>query len=99
MEKFASFEATVAALVGLGFVRVSSESCFFDSPKECSRYHMPVVQAYVHQCSKEYWCVELDGEHAFNAPCVWNGPKADWDHSNTLQEFTQYLDNHYPGWR
>lgn len=98
MEKYATKEATIKALESLGFIRVNNESCFFDSPKDCPYHHISVVQAYIYQCSNEYWCVELDGEHVFKAPCVWNGPKADWDRSDTLQEFKQYLDDHYPGW-
>ena len=29
----------------------------------------------------------------------WDGPRADWDHANELDEFVAWLDQYNPGWR
>lgn len=98
MEGYASFEATAAALLSLGFIQFPDEAdrCWFDSPKE-TEMGLPVVQAYVYQCCAGYWCVELDGGYA--APIVWHGPRADWDKTNALDEFVSWLNEHHAGWR
>lgn len=98
MEQYATKEATVAALESLGFVRVVPKELFFDSPKN-DAYGMPVVQAYVYQCRNRYWCVALDGDYDYKAPIVWDGPRAEWDKSDTTVDFVKWLDKHYSGWR
>ncbi len=97
MEAYATKDATVATLKQLGFVQVVPNELFFDSPKS-DEYDMPVVQAFVYQCPNKYWCVALDGD-SFSAPIVWNGPRANWDKTDTTEEFVQWLDKHYTGWR
>lgn len=98
---YATYEATVAALVGLGFKGIAETDNtpvrFFDSPKNMPGFNFPVIQAYIYQCNSGYWCVELEG--GFRAPCVWNGPKADWDTTDTTAKFTAWLDLKHPGWR
>ena len=98
MEQYATKEATVAALESLGFVRVAPKKSFFDSPKS-DAYGMPVVQAYVYRCRNGYWCVALDGDGGYEAPIAWNGPRADWDKSDTTADFVKLLDKCYSGWR
>lgn len=95
MESYASLQDTVAALQQLGFQRVEEDSLFFDSPK--SDWAGSIVQAHVYQCRNDYWCVDLDGGYC--APIVWNGPRADWDTTNTTEEFVAFLDKEFPGWR
>ena len=98
MERYASFEATAAALVSLGFIQFPDEADrqWFDSPKE-TETGSPVAQAYVYQCSKGYYCVDVDDGYC--APIVWNGPRADWDKTNVLDEFVAWLDKYNAGWR
>ena len=93
MESYASKQDTVAALEQLGFIRF--DDVWFDSPKE-TETGSPVAQCYIYQCRNGYWCVDVDG---FDAPIVWHGPKADWDKTNELDEFVNWLDNYNPGWR
>ena len=97
MEAYATKEATAAALVSLGFTRF--DDVWFDSPKE-DEFGGPVVQCYIYKCSNKYCCVDVSGTvDRFEAPIVWNGPKADWDHANELDEFVAWLDRYNPGWR
>lgn len=98
MKHYATFAATTAALLSLGFIQHEDAPHFFDSPKEDS-YGMPVVQAYVYECSAGYHCVDLDGCAEYSAPVVWNGPRAEWDTSNSLEDFVAWLDKYYSGWR
>lgn len=99
-EAYATREATVQTLLGLGFQPVPEENGayarFFDSPKR-DGFNMPVIQAHPYQCNNGYWCVSLEG--GFKAPCVWNGPRAEWDKSDTTAEFVTFLDTNHPGWR
>lgn len=94
-EQYATKEATVAKLKELGFIEVDGET--LDSPKN-DQYGLPVVQAYVYQCGNGYWCVDVWGD-GWQAPIVWHGPKADWDTSDTTEEFIAWSDTNYPGWR
>ncbi len=96
MEAYATKDATVAALEQLGFTRVVPDELCFDSPKS-DAYDMPAVQAHVYQSGSKYWCVDLEG--AFCSPIVWSGPRASWDTADTTEEFVQWLDKHYTGWR
>lgn len=100
MEANASREDTLRALTGLGFILLPSEAgdrhVFLDSPKR-DGYDMPVVQISIYQCSVGHWCVDMEG--GYRAPCVWNGPRAQWDNSDTASEFVEFLDKHHPGWR
>lgn len=102
-ENYASFEATLAALIGLGFKLVElnadlgeSDHTFLDSPK-IDGYNLPIVQISIYQCRLGWWCVSTDG--GYMNPCVWNGPKADYDKEDTLDIFVKHLDNNFPGWR
>lgn len=92
---YATKEDTVKTLTDLGFIRVSVGGDYFDAPKQ--RNGFPIVQARVYQCRLGYHCVDLEG--GFMAPCVWTGPKADWDTSDTTQEFVAWLDKHFPNWK
>lgn len=99
MEHYASKEATLSALESLGFIQLpqnGNDRLFLDSPK--SDEFGPVVQASIYQCRNGYWCVSLDCG-SFMAPCIWNGPKADWDKSDTLTDFVGWLNKEHPGWR
>lgn len=98
MESYATLAATAAALESLGFIRF--DDVFFDAPKE-TETGSPVVQCIAYRCSNGYWCVDVGGHitDGFSAPVVWNGPKADWDHANELDEFVAWLDQYNPGWR
>jgi hypothetical protein len=100
MEHYASKEKTLAALKALGFIALPEEPedhrVFLDSPKQ-DAYHLPVVQVSIYQCRNGYWCVDADG--GFKAPCIWDGPKADWDKSDTLSDFVAWLNANHPGWR
>ena len=94
MREYATRDATVKVLMGLGFTQVA-DSDFFDSPN--SVQGIPVVQAYIYQCRNGYYCVDLDG--GFRAPCVWDGPKADWDDSDTTEDFVKWLNDMFPDWK
>ena len=98
MEAYATKEATAAALVSLGFTRF--DDVWFDSPKE-DEFGGPMVQCRIYKCRAGHWCVDVCGyaPDGFSAPVVWNGPKADWDHTNELDEFVAWLDQYNPGWR
>ncbi len=98
MEAYATKEATATALVSLGFIRF--DDVWFDSPKE-DEFGGPMVQCRIYKCRAGHWCVDVDGytPDGFSAPVVWNGPKADWDHANELDEFVAWLDQYNPGWR
>lgn len=103
MEAWASKEATLSALTALGFIQVSlgeedrkDSEVFLDSPKDDG--FGPVVQVRAYRCRLGYWCVAADFD-GFQAPVVWNGPRADYDKSNPTDEFIAHLDTYYPGWR
>ena len=98
MEAYATKEATATALVSLGFIRF--DDVWFDSPKE-TETGSPVVQCRIYKCRAGHWCVDVSGEttDGFDSSIVWNGPKADWDHANELDEFVAWLDQYNPGWR
>ncbi len=95
MESYASLQDTISVLEQLGFQLVEEGSFFFDSPG--TDWAGSVVQAYVYECRNGYWCVDLDGN--WLAPVVWNGPKADWDKSDTTKDFVLFLDQQCKGWR
>ena len=99
MERYATKEATAAALVSLGFIRFN-DVCF-DSPNE-TEIGGPVIQCYIYQCANKYWCVDIDvaGSNAgYGAPIVWDGPRADWDKSDPLHEFVKWINQANPAWR
>ena len=100
MERYASKEASIAALNSLGFVQIVEEEygehIFFDSPKE-NYWRMPVVQISIYKSNAGYWCVDVEG--GYRAPCVWKGSRAEWDKTHTLVEFTKFLDANHPGWK
>jgi hypothetical protein len=95
-EKYASLEDSTAFLLELGFIPVEGVENTFDSPGE-DQYGLPVVQPYLYPSCAGYWCVDLDT--GFRAPCIWNGPKADWDTTETKEEFVKWLDTYHPGWK
>ena len=99
MERYATKEATAAALVSLGFIRF--DDVWFDSPKS-TEIGSPVVQCHIYQCANQYWCVDIDVAGAnvgWSAPIIWDGPRADWDKSNELDEFVAWLDEANPAWK
>lgn len=103
MESYATREQTIAALQGLGFSLLpgklddNTDHTFLDSPGLLKAYDLPVVQVSIYQCSNGYWCVDVEG--GFRAPCVWYGPRADWDKTDTLSTLVSHLNKYYPGWR
>ena len=97
MEAFASYEASRTFLLGIGFKEGVEH--VFDSPKDMPDIPgFPVIEVQLYQSRNGYWCAEV-GDGGFMAPCVWNGPVADYDKSAVGEEFVQFLDEHYPGWR
>lgn len=97
MESYATREATVKVLEALGFLVIEDDPRFFDSPGK-DNFSLPVVQASIYQCTNMYWCVDLDGG-AWGAPIVWEGPRANWDVSNPRDDFVDFLNRNYPGWK
>jgi len=103
MEQWASRQRTIETLLSLGFTQLTDEkgnpNSFFDSPK--NDWAGPVVQVSIYQCRNNYWCVDADG--GWRAPVVWDGPKVESDHSdslsNTTAEFVSWLDSTFAGWR
>ena len=100
MEHYASKEDTLKALSKLGFTESSGAFAIFNSSKrkECNGVHSPVARLRMYQCASGYWCVEhVPG--GWQAPVVWNGPKAEWDQVDPADEFANYLNKVAPGWR
>jgi len=100
VEKYASLQDTLTALESLGFKKLpeyaETDHVFLDSPM--SDWAGPVVQISTYQCRNNYYCVDVDSGN-WMGPCIWNGPKADWDKSDRFTDFVTFLDKHYPGWR
>ena len=99
MERYATKEATAAALVSLGFIRFN-DVCF-DSPNE-TETGSPVIQCHIYRCANQYWCVDIDvadSNAGWSAPIVWDGPRADWDKSDPLHEFVERITQANPAWR
>ena len=96
MESYASKKDTIDFITQLGFIQVD-DTDFFDSPKNDAAFDFPVIQLNIYRCGNGYYCIDADG--GFKAPCVWNGPRASWDTSNTGDEFIAWLDKYHPGWR
>lgn len=99
MEEYATKEATVAVLIGLGFKPDSNEHKpgYFNPPKSDESRHGGRATAYVYKCRHGYYCVDVEG--GYQAPVTWSGPKADWDKTDPRQEFIDWLDQQFPGWR
>ncbi len=93
MEQWASKEDTINTLLGLGFTRI--ENSVLDSGYASSGTNRALITIY--QCGLFYFCVAVNAE-GWQAPVVWNGPRATWDDSNPTYEFVAYLNKHYPGW-
>ena len=98
MERYATKEASAAALVSLGFIRF--DDIWFDTPME-TETGSPFVQCMLYQCPNKYWCVDVNGwkNSGFSAPVVWDGPTVDWDKSIPLDDFVEWLNQYNPGWR
>lgn len=98
MEHWASKEDTIAFLESLGFTEVETDDgqLWLDSAKH-NDFDLPMVQLRVYQCVRDYWCVEAEG--GYHAPVVWKGSRAEWDRSDVGQEFVDFLNQHFPGWR
>ena len=97
MENYASKKDSVDFLISLGFTLVDPEYMIFDSP---GVHHddLPVVQVFIYKCNHGYYCVDVNyGGH--RAPCIWKGPKAEWDKSDESADFIKWLDDNHPGWR
>ena len=93
MKEYASFEATHAKLLELGFLPTDGET--YDSPNN-DKYGIPVVQVYIYQCNYGYYCVDVYGD--YRAPIIWDGPKAIWDRVDSTKEFIEWLNSNYPNW-
>ena len=110
MEHYASKTRTEEVLTSLGFT-YSASADMWGSPKRhpgpigpFGLEDVPVCQVAMYQCRNGYWCVEtyatvVDGSGGWQAPIAWDGPKADWDNSDTTDDFIKYLDENYQGWR
>lgn len=92
---YATKAATIACLLSLGFIAHEDNDCYYDSPAD-DEFSGPVVQAYIYLSQAGYWCVDLDG--GYRSPCIWNGPVASWDTSDTSVEFKVWLDKEHAGW-
>ena len=102
MEHYASKKDTVNALLKLGLVRSEINPKLIVTTKTKkdpeTDIHSPLAVFRIYQSGYGYWCVEhVPG--GWQAPVVWNGPKAEWDQINPTQEFTDYLNEVAPGWR
>lgn len=102
MEQYASKEDTIKALLEIGLVQVESKPDYYLSPTSflnpASQMYTPVVMCRVYQCHEKWYCVQV-GLNGWRAPVIWNGPKADSDKTNPIEEFVSYLNMYYPGWR
>ena len=96
MVDYATLETTTSALLDLGFKPYDAVGTFFVSPKNDSN-RSSVVKLKVYMCKHGYYCVDAMG--GWQAPIVWNGPKAEWDTTDTTAEFVNWLDKHFAGWR
>lgn len=96
MVEYATKEATISVLTGLGFKIVSNKPDHFIPPKSGEGRH-GTAMVHIYKCRNDYYCVDVQG--GWQAPVVWNGPKADWDKTDTRQEFIDWLDQQFPGWR
>lgn len=85
---YATKEQTTAKLIELGF---TPQGDLFVSPGKTP------VTASIYLCRAGYYCVDI-GPGAYQAPIVWNGPVADWDTSDTSEEFIKFMKKHFPGW-
>lgn len=94
MESYATKAATTVVLTKLGFERHPSKADTFT-------HILRNVEAELYQCSREYWCVgvrflaERELGLCFQAPIVWNGPRAVWDETgpeDDILEFVAFLD-------
>lgn len=103
---YASQKDTINTLIQLGFIPIENhddDTCceidpiFFDSKGIDPIYNLPIIQVYIYQCPYAYWCVDVD--NGFMAPIVWSGPREWWNNLDYLQCFTNWLDEHYPGWK
>lgn len=93
---YASFPATVHALNSLRFkdgLRVDSSGIdeeygdFLINYKRGDGWH--VTEGRIYQCGLGYYCVSIE-ETIWQAPVVWNGPRAVWDdgtNESLLREF------------
>lgn len=100
MEHYATIQDTLKVLGDLGFTGTDKQAGFLDSPKSnvVNGVEVPVAQLRIYTCNTGYCCVEhVPG--GWQAPVVWNGPKAEWDIIDTTQEFIDYLNEVAPGWR
>ena len=97
MEHFASYQDSRTVLEELGFIPLSesSEETIFDS--RGTDQFGSVVQVYLYQCHNSYWCLDIDG--GYLAPIVWNGPRAEYDKSDTKADLIKWLDENHPGWQ
>lgn len=99
-EAYASFADTVNALNSLRHednLRVDSSGIdkeygdFVLHFKLGDRWH--VTEGQVYQCGLGYYCVSVD-ETIWQAPVIWNGPRAAWDDSTNeslLREFVAFV--------
>ena len=96
MREYATKEATIEALLSLGFTKLKHiDNSFVSSGKDSAGF--TIAKAVVYLCRNDYYCVDVNG--GWQAPIVWNGPKAEWDTTDTTAEFVNWLDEHFAGWR
>lgn len=100
MEAYASFTDTVNTLNSLGHEdRLRVDSSGIDAEYGDFVLHFKcgdkwrVTEGQVYQCGLGYYCVSID-ETIWQAPVVWNGPRAAWDTSTNeslLREFVVFV--------
>ena len=99
LEAYASFTDTVNALSSLGHkdrlrvdpAGIDTEHGDFLLYFECGdKWYM--TDGRVYRCGLGYYCVSID-DTIWQAPVVWNGPRAAWDTSTNeslLREFVAF---------
>lgn len=104
-ETYAGRECTIDALFEAGFQIDQT------APKPFSMYDADVITvchtldknqiAAAYQCASGYYCVAIydrrdTSDLGWMAPIIWNGPRASWDLSNPLEDFTAYVEAYLP---
>ena len=93
MEKYATLEASAEVLKSLGFT--SDDNKTFHSPGKNEKGS--VARALIYKCRNGYYGVDVEG--GWQAPVVWHGPSAEWGLTDVSREFTDWLNQHFPGWK
>jgi len=86
MEAWSSFEATVAKLIELGFVKCEGTKV---PMYQFERSEYVAVDVHLYKCMNGYWCVDLNG--GWKAPIVWNGVSGPCDHGKEFMVHVQAI--------